>query len=287
MQDTLAIIDPHIHLFDLQRGNYHWLRQGNPPHWPDKHIINKDFSELDLNLSAPFELKGFVHIEAGFDNQQPWREIDWLESQCQLPFRSVAFADLTQDSFENDLEKLKAKKSVVGIRHILEEDAYSILSNKNAKRHLGWLAKADLSFDTQLYLHDQRAVNALINVLETHPNLNVILCHAGAPLADGHSRTIENWKNAIQRLSAFPNVAAKLSGWEMQNRSWQFAHICPFLDHALTCFGEERLMLASNFPLCLWRKPYSVFWRLYTDNLPKRLLTKLCFNNAAQYYRFN
>ena len=30
------------------------------------------------------ELKGIVHIEAGFDNSAPWREIEWLEQTVDL-----------------------------------------------------------------------------------------------------------------------------------------------------------------------------------------------------------
>ncbi len=40
--NSLKIIDPHIHLIDLAKGQYHWLKPQNPPHWPDKHLIEKN-----------------------------------------------------------------------------------------------------------------------------------------------------------------------------------------------------------------------------------------------------
>ena len=46
----MEIIDPHLHLFDLEQGNYDWLKPENPPAWPDKDQIRKNYSESDLNF---------------------------------------------------------------------------------------------------------------------------------------------------------------------------------------------------------------------------------------------
>ena len=104
----MKIIDPHLHLFDLEQGDYQWLKAENPPFWSDKKIIASNFAETDLQLSSPFELAGFVHIEAGFDNSKPWREIAWLEETCSLPFRSIAGINLLLPSneFQQVLDKL-------------------------------------------------------------------------------------------------------------------------------------------------------------------------------------
>ncbi|HCM48032.1 MAG TPA: hypothetical protein DIS98_11195, partial [Colwellia sp.] len=68
---TINIIDPHLHLFSHSRGDYHWLKSENPPFWPDKHLLQQNFYIEDLNkalVNEEIKLKGFVHIEAGFDN---------------------------------------------------------------------------------------------------------------------------------------------------------------------------------------------------------------------------
>lgn len=116
----MKIIDPHLHLFDLSQGEYSWLKPECPPFWSDKPLIAKNFSENDLTLAKPLTLAGFVHIEAGFDNQQPWREIAWLESTCKIPFRSIALLDITLPKalFLTQLESLMTYQSVVGVRYI-------------------------------------------------------------------------------------------------------------------------------------------------------------------------
>ena len=134
----MKIIDPHLHLFNLAQGDYQWLKADNPPFWPDKKIIVKNVTEKELHLSAPFEMAGFVHIEAGFDNQQPWREIAWLESTCSLPFKSIAGINLLlpTNEFQQALKKLNGYKSVVGVRDILDENAFEYLSNPQVQKNL-------------------------------------------------------------------------------------------------------------------------------------------------------
>ncbi len=75
----ITVVDPHVHLIALADGEYGWLQPSNPPFWPDKSIIARSFSPADLTLSAPLALHAFVHVEAGFDNAHPHREVAYLE----------------------------------------------------------------------------------------------------------------------------------------------------------------------------------------------------------------
>ncbi|MCC5853606.1 MAG: amidohydrolase, partial [Alkalimonas sp.] len=61
----LDIIDPHLHVWQLSAGDYHWLRPNNTPHWPEKAVLQQDFLPANLALQSPFRLLGAVHIEAG------------------------------------------------------------------------------------------------------------------------------------------------------------------------------------------------------------------------------
>ncbi|HAD88873.1 MAG TPA: amidohydrolase, partial [Alteromonas macleodii] len=85
---SITWIDPHIHFFALNEGHYGWLKPANAPFWPDKKAIAKHTTEHMLYCASLGQLGGFVHIEAGYDNERPWREIAFLERHCTLPFRS-------------------------------------------------------------------------------------------------------------------------------------------------------------------------------------------------------
>lgn len=288
----MKIIDPHLHLFDLSQGEYTWLKPQCPPFWPDKSVIAKNFSEQDLTLSAPLALAGFVHIEAGFDNHHPWREIAWLESTCKMPFRSIAMLDITLPTteFRNQLESLLKYPSVTGVRYILDDDASAILSDNNSVNNLATLADNQLSFELQMPFTDNEAVKCLTALLSTVNNLNLCINHAGLPPLN--SAHFANWQENIKRIATFKHVFIKCSGYEMAERNYSREWQEKIIFHCLESFGINRLMLASNFPLSLWHSHYQKTWQ---NNLAQaqglKLTTdaieQLLFQNAYDFYHFH
>lgn len=288
----MNIIDPHLHLFALEQGDYHWLKKENPPFWPDKRVINKNFSDAAVILTPPLKISGFVHIEAGFDNQQPWRELAWLENNTELPFKSVAFIDISQNeqAFNTQLSQLKKYPSLTGCRHILDEQALALLTSKDAINNLAQLAKHQLSFDLQMSLIDQQAVNSLCNILSELPHLNVIINHAGWP--PNNSEAMNIWQKNLKRISQYQQCAIKCSGWEMTDRHYSLSWLTETITSCITYFSVDRVMIASNFPLCLFSTSYQQYWLqmiavLNQLKVNERDIKKLCFSNALHWYKLN
>ncbi|WP_293747297.1 amidohydrolase family protein [uncultured Paraglaciecola sp.] len=283
------IIDPHLHIFNMQKGDYFWLKPQSPPFWPDKHLINKDFIEADVMLNPPNQLAAFVHIEAGFDNQQPWREIDWLEQHCTLPFKSVAFADITAATFAEHIHLLKQRQSVTGIRHLLDDQAESILSSPLIHRTFSLLAELELSFDAQMSLVDSRAVELLVALASQHKTMGIIINHAGWAPEENNVNARKQWKLNLAKIAKCENIAIKLSGWEMSSRTWQPQHVSTVIQDCLTLLGETRVMLASNFPLCLFSMSYTELWNTYAElpDISAQCFENIIFSNAKHWYSLN
>jgi L-fuconolactonase len=273
----------------MDKGDYAWLKPQNPPFWSDKHLVNKNFVEADLILKPPNQLAGFVHIEAGFDNQQPWREIDWLQQHCTLPYKSVAFADITATTFAKHIELLKQRKSVVGIRHILDEQAEEILSSTLIQAHFSLLAEMEFSFDAQLSLTDSQAVERLISLASKHKAVRIIINHAGWAPAENNVYERKQWKLNLSKIAKCENIAIKLSGWEMSSRTWQPQHISTVIKDCLALLSETRVMLASNFPLCLFSISYTDLWNTYAalPEISVQCFEKITFSNAKSWYRLH
>jgi len=295
----MKIIDPHLHLFNLEQGDYHWLKKDNPPFWPDKNIINRSFTEQELKLTQPFELAGFVHIEAGFDNKKPCREIAWLESSCKLPFKSIANIDITlsSDNFSLKIEKLTRFSSMVGIRHILDDKAFSLLSDKQVISNIAKLNSLGLLFEVQMSLLDHQSINLLCDVIKHNNNMSFIINHTGFPPIDTQTIEWKHWQSNLIKLSIFSHVAIKLSGWEMMDRNYTQSKSQSWLNLMMQgcfdIFGIKRVMLASNFPLCLFsQKNYQQYWLylLSTDFFQTKTeqeKSALLYNNALQWYQLN
>ena len=294
----MNIIDPHVHLFNLVQGEYHWLRTSEPPFWPDKTLINRTFYDTDLLLEPHFTLSGFVHIEAGFNNSQPWQELLMLERTCKKPFKAIATIDLTltNQKFTQCLAKLVNFNSFVGVRHIFDEQALTLLTNKQVLENfcvLNRWAKAEnrkLIFEAQLSLTEHAPVNALCEVINNNANITFIINHAGFPPADIHTIEWQRWQSNLVKLAMYPHVAIKCSGWEMTDRHYQQVWLSENLTLLFHVFGKDNMMLASNFPLCLFsKKGYLDYWQAITSSdffqaLSAHEKNALCYDNALRWY---
>jgi L-fuconolactonase len=71
-------------------------------------------------------------------------------------------------------------------------------------------------------------------------------------LPDVRGKALQPWASRLRALAAFENVTCKLSGLDLMAawHAWDPAEFAPFLEVALQAFGPERLMVASNWPVC-------------------------------------
>ncbi len=282
-----AWIDPHIHFFALSEGRYDWLKPANAPFWPDKMVIAKLTTEHMLYRASLGRLGGFVHIEAGFDNERPWREIAFLERHCTLPFRSIGCIDLTGNTVGSHIDKLNNYLSVRGLRHILDDEAEALLRTPKVKWGLHHMASQGLSFEAQLNLADSNAVRALLTVLEQTPALNVAINHAAIAPIEVKSFAFKTWRQNIRDLNETEQVVFKFSGLEMQDRRWLWQRASYVFETLLDTVGTDHMMFASNYPLCQWRMPYAALWHGFVDMTTPLSVTQkaaLLYGNAKQWY---
>jgi predicted TIM-barrel fold metal-dependent hydrolase len=117
-----AIIDPHHHLWDLQRNRYPWLQQRplGPSVAGDIAKIAHDYLLDDYMAdTAAFDLRKSVHVEAAWDPADPVGETRWLQSvadQRGFPHGIVAHADLQAADVERLLASHAQFANVRGIR---------------------------------------------------------------------------------------------------------------------------------------------------------------------------
>lgn len=276
--DILEIVDPHLHLWQLSAGQYHWLRPGNAPDWQDKALLQQDYLVSQLELAPSFRLAGLVHIEAGFDNHAPERELAWLaEQHLALPHKAVAFLDcsLALPQVLANLQTLLPYQPA-GVRHIFEGDDERWLHAPQLEQIAGVLVEHQLVLELQCSLANARNTARIQQLAQQFPELKLVLNHAGL----ARPRQFPAWQKAVQTLAGQANVAMKLSGFEMlaagrysqPDLAWQQQVFAAVLSE----WPAERLMLAGNFPLCLWQGSYQQLWQRYYQ-----LLTNLGLSSTG------
>lgn len=285
----MKIIDPHLHLFTLSQGQYQWLKPDNPPYWQDKSLIHRDFSEGDIQLTDGLSLSALIHIEAGFNNQHPEKELAWLTSSVNKPFKAIASVDLLlpPEKFHHSIKVLQEQPSLIGVRHILDEQASSILNSRHCSENLYYIAKQGLIFECQLSLTDTPAITRLHSLLKQNPALVCIINHAGfPPHYNAENWTI--WQDTLKQLAKHANLAIKCSGWEMSHRDYEQAQVKAVINESINLLGIEKVMVASNFPLTLFNCSYQEYWykmiQLLSQSLPNTSISKLCYENAMTWY---
>ena len=111
------------------------------------------------------------------------------------------------------------------------------------------------------------------------PGTTIILDHFGTPLgvgpyADQREEIYERWWADVADIATIPNVCAKLGGLAMPDNGfgWNHAERPPTsdefvdgagaatTDHMIECFGPERCMFESNFPVDRFSLPYRTLW---------------------------
>jgi predicted TIM-barrel fold metal-dependent hydrolase len=311
---SLRIIDPHLHFFKRHQGNYHWLNSDNPPFWPDKHILQRDFSFSDIDFtslptelkntssSESFELAGFVHIEAGYDNSKPWRELQFLQTLAPkkplpLTSRTIASVNLLDEPklFKQTLAKLQQYRSLIGVRHLLDEQTLAILTAQNSQLNLASLNDiSSFIFELQVPLADKHVTDimpVLLKTLSQYQELRFIINHAGFPPLTLKSIAGQQWQKNMAALANFDNVFVKCSGAEMVARDYQMQWFSEVVADCINIFSISRVMLASNFPLCLLsNKTYRQYWQdIVASPIIKHRSTEqknaLLHDNALRIYQ--
>lgn len=167
------------------------------------------------------------------------------------------------------------------------------------------LAPAGLSYDAWL-LHPQ--IRELTDLAEAFPETIIIFDHFGGPLGigpyQGKQRDIfPQWQRDVQQLSKCANVVAKLGGLAMPINGWGWderempassdelvaAHQDYYL-HTIDCFGPERCMFESNFPVDKYSVSYHVLWNSF-KNLVKEFSEterdQLFYKTASHVYNIS
>jgi L-fuconolactonase len=174
----------------------------------------------------------------------------------------------------------------VGLRHVVQaEPDDRFLLRPDFQRGVDMLREVGLAYDILIY---PRHLPAAVEFARRFAGHSLVLDHLGKP--DIRHGEIRSWERHLRELAACTNVMAKLSGLvtEADWARWTPAQIRPYLDVAFSAFGAERLMIGSDWPVCLVAGEYSRTMAVVTDYLRDRPAAEqdaVLGGNAAALWR--
>ena len=100
---------------------------------------------------------------------------------------------------------------------------------------------------------------------------------------------LEPWASEIRELASYDNVWCKISGMvtEAAWKTWTQDDYLPYLDVVFDCFGIDRLMFGSDWPVCTLSGSYSEvvgIVRSYIEALSDEDKDKIMGANATAFY---
>ncbi len=161
----------------------------------------------------------------------------------------VGWVDLQSDGLFDRLDELQRRPKFVGVRHVVQaEPDDDWLLRPAVLAGLEELERRGLTYDLLLLPRHLRHVPVLAERL---PGLKMVIDHLAKPLIA--SGVTEPWKTDLAAAAAYSNVYAKLSGLvtEADHNAWTIGDLAPYARHAVDCFGFDRLMFGSDWPVCL------------------------------------
>ena len=282
------IIDPHHHLWQTPTmwGTYEledlWADTGSG------HNVEKTVF-LDCRSS---------YRQEGPERFRPIGETEYVAAVAEQSARQEGRATIAAIVSHADMLLGEAVEEVLeaheqagrglfrGIRHAGPHDTTGTLGNPGRGRPCPYsngdfragvsiLGRLGYTYDTWHFHHQNRDFLVLARAV---PGTTMVLDHFGTPLGVGvyagrQEEIFEQWKVDIAAIAECANVVAKLGGLAMPDNGfgWDKAERPPTSDefvaaqrryylHTIECFGPERCMFESNFPVDKLSISYHVLW---------------------------
>jgi len=275
-----VIIDAHHHLWKVERGDYFWMAD------PSVAPIARDFSLEEFAATArTCGVDGSVLVQAA----QSDAETQWLLEQARaskgLILGVVGWVDMAAAEAPSALQRLSLEPLLRGIRPMLQDltpDDWVLHPRLDPAFRA--LIELDLAFDL---LIRPPQLEAAFTLLTRYPRLRAVVDHGAKPkIANGQWQPWADW---MRRIAGETQACCKLSGLATEARSdWQVDDLRRYTDHLLECFGPQRLMWGSDWPVALLATYYQQ-WLHTAQQLIAALSPDECAQvmgqNAVRFYR--
>ena len=262
-------VDAHHHVWTLARGDYGWLQ-------PTAALapICRDFSLDDLRPSLEAaRIEATVLVQAAPTVAETQFLLDVARASGGLVRGVVGWVDLTAVDAVATLERSARDPLLKSIRPMLQDlPEADWICRPDVQPALAALPRLGLRFDA---LVKPRELKALLRALDRHPDLAVVIDHCGKP--DIASNGWQPWAEDLGALARNTGAHCKLSGLATEaGRGWTVDALRRYVAHVLECFGPQRVLWGSDWPVLTLAASYAD-WNRATD----ALLSELSAHDAA------
>ena len=240
----ISLLDTHQHLVYREKASYGWTK--DIPPLAEENFTLDDYKTLTEGLG----IGGTLFMETGVDDPDYQQETRFVKSLADNSDNGMiglisSIRPESDEAFETWLEET-IEMGVVGYRRILhvmpDDTSQSDIFRKNVRK----IGVSGKTFDI-CFLPGQLPIAC--ELAKACENTKLILNHCGVPDIAGDG--LDPWRQDIKALAQIPNVICKLSGLMAYCApgTSSLETIEPYVDHVLNCFGPNRMVWGSDWPV--------------------------------------
>ena len=240
----ISLLDTHQHLVYREKASYGWTK--DIPPLAEGNFTLDDYKTLTEGLG----IGGTLFMETGVDDPDYQQETRFVKSLADNSDNGMiglisSIRPESDEAFETWLEET-IEMGVVGYRRILhvmpDDTSQSDIFRKNVRK----IGVSGKTFDI-CFLPGQLPIAC--ELAKACENTKLILNHCGVPDIAGNG--LDPWRQDIKALAQIPNVICKLSGLMAYCApgTSSLETIEPYVDHVLNCFGPNRMVWGSDWPV--------------------------------------
>ncbi len=236
----MRIVDTHCHLIYRDRLRYPWLA--------DVPALNHDFTLDDyLPQARAAGITDILHMEVDVAEADLAAEAAFTARMGRGVVGTIAGCRPEGEGFAAYAERVSQDARVRGFRRVLHTQHDDLATTALFEANLRRLSRTGLTFDFCVL---PRQIPTALKLARACPEVQFVLDHCGVPnVKDGE---MTPWRENVRAIAALPNVACKLSGIVAyaDPAGWNVAHLRPYAEHVLACFGWDRVVWGSDWPVC-------------------------------------
>ncbi len=243
-------VDAHHHVWRLSRGDYGWLKPT-----PELLPIHRDFMLRELRpMLRSANVGATVLVQAAPTLAETSFLLEVAKASGGLVRGVVGWADLAAAGAVATLGTLAAEPLLKGVRPMLQDlPDPAWITRTDVQPALAALPALGLRFDA---LVKPREIKPLLATLERHPDLAVVIDHCAKPdIARG---AWQPWAEDLAAIARETSAHCKLSGLVTEaGRGWSVEALRRYVAHVLECFGSERVIWGSDWPVVTLAASYA------------------------------
>lgn len=271
-------IDSHQHFWEYDPVRDEWIDDS-------MEILKQDFMPQDLDpLLFDTGFDGCITVQA----DQSERETNFLlnlASKYDFIKGVVGWVDLTSPKLEERLVHYDQYSKLKGFRHILQGEPAGTMLDDRFINGISALQKTRFRYDILIF---ENQLRECVEFVKRFPEMHFVIDHIAKPVIKESS--FDEWADSMKKLSDFPNIHVKLSGMvtEADWDHWKKNDFEPYLDTCLELFGADRLMIGSDWPVCLLAAEYDEVIGIiedYLDGLSQTEYQDIMGQTAVEFYQ--